>query len=268
MTSGSGADRHRPGILLALLGDPVGHSRSPAIQSAALAARGLAGRYQARGVDEAGLLAAFEEIRSGTLDGANVTMPHKARAAAACDRLSPEAHAVGAVNTVAMTGDGLFGWNTDAVAAGELVAALPEAPILVLGAGAAAAAVLVGAEDRRRLVSARRRAAAQALADRAPGNVTVVEWGSLPPFPVVLVNATVVGMTSGDAAPISLEGVRGVLDLPYGDLPTALVTAADAAGLPVRDGIDFLVAQAARAFEIWTGMAAPRSVMEDAARGR
>ncbi|WKZ82809.1 MAG: shikimate dehydrogenase [Acidimicrobiia bacterium] len=267
MTSGTRVVGGPAGIRLALLGDPVGHSRSPAIHSAALAARGVAGRYEARRVDEAGLLAAFEEIRSGELDGANVTTPHKARAATACDHLSPEARAAGAVNTVAATGEVLFGWNTDAVAAGEMVATLPEAPILVLGAGPAAAAVLVGVDDHQRIVSARRRSAAQALADRLPGPIAVVEWGAPPLEPVVLVNATRIGMVPGEGASLPLDGVRGVIDLPYGDTPTDLVKAAGAAGIPFRDGVDFLVAQAAAAFEIWTGVVAPRAVMHAAATG-
>ena len=76
---------------LVLLGDPVGHSRSPAIQNAALSAVGIEGTYEARRVDEAGMVVAVDEIRYGRLDGANVTMPHKQVAFELADRVAEAA---------------------------------------------------------------------------------------------------------------------------------------------------------------------------------
>ena len=98
---------------LVLLGDPVGHSRSPAIHRAALAAAGIEGRYEARRVDAAGVYRACAEIRAGDLAGANVTMPHKRTAAAAADRLAPEAARCGAVNTLVAEDGEVVGHNTD-----------------------------------------------------------------------------------------------------------------------------------------------------------
>ncbi|MGH9896196.1 MAG: shikimate dehydrogenase, partial [bacterium] len=82
------------------MGDPVSHSRSPAIFKAAFAAAGFDGEYEARQVDADGVRRSFDDLRAGRLDGLNVTMPHKALAHSLCDRVEPEAQAAGSVNTV------------------------------------------------------------------------------------------------------------------------------------------------------------------------
>jgi len=101
-------------VRLVLLGDPVAHSRSPAIQQAALAAAGIEGSYEARRVDTIGVYRACAELRSGFLRGANVTMPHKRVAAAAADRLTAIAGRCGAVNTLVGEAGEVVGDNTDA----------------------------------------------------------------------------------------------------------------------------------------------------------
>ena len=127
---------------LVLLGDPVEHSRSPAIQSAALAAVGIEGTYEARRVDEAGMVVAVDEIRYGRLDGANVTMPHKQLAFELAGRVSEEALRSGAVNTYVRSDGEVWGYNTDVdgIRSVWTTAGFPsDAPILILGTGGAAA---------------------------------------------------------------------------------------------------------------------------------
>ena len=119
---------------LVLLGDPVAHSRSPAIQRAALAAAGILGSYEARRVDAAGVYRACAEIRAGTLRGANVTMPHKRVAAAAADRLAPAAARCGAVNTLVGEQGEVVGHNTDVsglLAVWQRAGMPPRAPVEV-----------------------------------------------------------------------------------------------------------------------------------------
>ena len=252
---------------LVLLGDPVGHSRSPAIHTAALAQLDITGEYLARAVDRAGLHAAAEELRAGVLDGANVTMPHKRSAATLCDRLDRDAAASRAANTLAMRDGTLVGWNTDVaalrVAGGR---AEPERPILILGAGGAAAAALAAFHDAPMvLISARRPGAADHLIRELESSAIPVPWGTVEPDAVV-VNATSLGMND-DALPQGVvEEASMLIDLPYGPVPTPASRAALAAGIPCVDGVDLLVAQAAESFRIWTGAEPPLDVMRTAAR--
>lgn len=252
---------------LVLLGDPVAHSRSPAIHGAALAAVGIEGRYEARRVDEAGVYRACAEIRSGALCGANVTMPHKRVAAAAADRLTVEAARCGAVNTLVAEEGEVVGANTDV--SGLLLAwdwaRLPrEATVLLLGGGGAAAAALVALDGAEILVSTRRLEAGAALAGALGVAAVAVPWGRVVPGAVV-VNATPVGM-AGESLPAGVvEQAAGLFDMPYGRETTPAVAAARRLGLPAAEGIDHLVAQAALSFRLWTGVEAPLAIMRRAA---
>jgi len=255
-------------VRLVLLGDPVEHSRSPAIHTAALAAVGIPGSYTARRVDAAGVRRACDEMRRGELDGANVTMPHKRVAAAAADRLSPEASRAGSVNTLVPDDGRVIGHTTDVdgvrIAWGW--AGLPEdSPVLVLGAGGAAAAAMVALEGHEVLVSGRRPGAGPAVAAALGVACREVPWGEVVDGAVV-VNATPLGM-AGESLPAGLvAAAAGVFDMAYGPAATPAVVEGRRLGLPVADGASMLVAQAARSFELWTGVRAPLPVMLDAVR--
>lgn len=253
---------------LALLGDPVAHSRSPEIQRAALAAAGVLGLYEARRVDEAGLYRAIAEIRAGDLRGANVTMPHKRTAAAAADRLSAAAGRCAAANTLVAEGAEVVGHNTDVGGlrtAWEQAGLPAEGPVLVLGAGGAAAAVLIAMEGREIAIAGRRAGVGGALAAAVGVRAVEIPWGQAWPGAVV-VNATPVGMEGDSLPPGVVEESAGLVDLPYGSGPTPAATLARRRGLRVVDGLDHLVAQAALSFELWTGVPVPRAAMEAAAR--
>ncbi len=251
---------------LALLGDPVAHSRSPIIHRAAMRVLGISGSFEARRTDDAGVAAACAEMRSGILDGANVTMPLKGVALGVVDRASEMATRAGAVNTLSMRGGLVYGDNTDVGGIRDVWdrRQLPDsAPVLVLGAGGAAAAVLLACADSELLVSSRRVGLAMAVAIRLGVDATEVAWG-VPVSGAVVVNATPLGM-GGESLPAGVvENAAGLFDMAYGALPTPAVTVAR--HLRVVDGIDMLVAQAARSFQIWSGFTAPIEVMENAAR--
>jgi len=256
-------------VRLVLLGDPVVHSRSPAIHRAALVAVGIEGGYEARRVDEAGVYRACAEIRAGALAGANVTMPHKRAAAAAADRLDPAAAACGAVNTLAGDAGEAWGHNTDVGGlrlAGEWAGIPPGGMVLVLGGGGAAAAALVAFAGLPLFIATRRPGAGGALAAARGIRATEVAWEQ--PVPrALLVNATTLGMQGEPLPPGLVEEAGGLIDLPYGEQATPAVRQAGARGLPVADGLEVLVAQAALSFRIWTGCEAPVAVMRRAARG-
>jgi len=251
---------------LVLLGDPVEHSRSPAIHTAAMKAAGIEGSYVARRVDRAGMVTAVAEIRYGSLDGANVTMPHKESAFALVDRVSEIALRAGAVNTVIHREGMATGDNTDVsglLRAHDDLGLSESAPVHVLGSGGAAAAALVAFAGRELSISARAGDRAEALLQRTRVDGEVVGWGD-PVQGAVVVNATPLGR-AGETLPDGIvERAAGLIDWPYGDQRTPSVVSALALGFPVADGRDVLLAQAAASFELWTGVAAPIEAMRAA----
>lgn len=256
---------------LVLLGHPVAHSLSPVFQNAALRAAGLPIEYAALDVPPEELPAVLAHLRSEGAAG-NVTVPHKRAVALACDRLTPLANRVGAVNTFWMEDGVLVGDNTDVVGFAAAVDELlgREAPaawpprIAVLGAGGAARAVLAAAESRGVAtveVHARNRERARHLGSAFHG-VTVAE-GAIGEAVQLVVNATPVGMRD-DALPIrpdALPAGAAVLDLVYRRGETAWVRACRAAGHRAADGLTMLVAQGAAAFERFTGVVPDVAVM-------
>ncbi len=264
--------------LIGLIGDPVSHSLSPRMQTAALAAAGLDWAYVPLRVDPDRVADALRGLVALSFVGANVTIPYKETVARCVDELTPIARACGSVNTVVVRDDGsLLGDSTDGAAVIDgIAAALPAAvgePALVLGAGGAAraaVAALLGSGASVR-VHARRDEAAVALARDLAALGDVAAVAALPStLPPVLVNATPLGgaralMESPVAADL-LGDVLVVCDLAYRPdaSPTVLCAAAGAAGVAVVDGLEVLVRQGALAFERWTGVVPSLAAMRGA----
>lgn len=259
--------------LAGVIGWPVAHSRSPRMHNAAYAVLGMDWAYVAMPVEPGRIEAALRGVASLGFAGVNVTIPHKQAVAALCDELSSEARHAGSVNTVLVEVDGrLRGETTDGGGMLDAIGDLPAGDALVLGAGGSArAAVAALAEAGAAVtVAARRREAADALA--AELGVAAGPWPVREPAALV-VNATPVGQ-AGDAEELPLDveliaGAQVVCDLAYrGDgAETGLVRSARAAGVRAVDGLDVLVGQGARAFQLFTGRDAPLDVMRQAARG-
>jgi shikimate dehydrogenase len=254
----------------AVIGDPVMHSRSPAIHNAAFAATGLDWVYVAFATARGHADRALEAMATLGLGGLSVTMPHKEQVAQSLKRLSPAATRLGAVNCVAWEGDHLVGHNTDATG---FVAALVDAghsldgaTVAVLGAGGAGRAVVAGCLDagatRVHVINrSAERAANGVMLD--PGRCVAGTMADVTAADVV-VNATPLGMiaTPGCAVP---EGVlrsgQVVADLVYEPVDTELMAMAREAGASAVGGLGMLVHQAADAFRLWTGMEPPLDVM-------
>lgn len=250
-----------------VVGDPVDHSRSPAIHRAGYVAVGIDATYERIRVPAGGFARVVADLREGALDGINVTMPHKEAAYEAVDRRSASAERTGAVNTIVVDDGELVGDNTDVDGVSRLLEGLatPVTPILVLGTGGAARAAVVGAGERPVIVAGRRDGRASDVLRRTATTGEVVAWGD-PVVGAVVVNATPLGMR-GETLPDALVRTSvGLLDMAYGDDPTPAVLEARDRGLPVADGVDMLVAQAARAFELFTGHRVPTEVLAGAAR--
>jgi shikimate dehydrogenase len=272
MTAPTGATR-----LAAVIGHPVRHSLSPVLFNAAFAATELDWTYVALDVADGDGVAAVHAVRTLGLGGLSVTMPHKQAAAAACDRLTDTARALGAVNCVTPDGDGLLGDSTDGdgfVAALRYEGHDPSGRrCVVVGAGGAGRAIVdglgrAGAHEVR--VVARREAAAADAAALAPGVGSVGAASDISAADL-LVNATPIGMagTTGAGATAVDVGLlhpgQVVVDIVYHPVVTPLLEAAAAAGAVPMTGIGMLVHQAALAFERWTGLPAPVDAMRAAA---
>jgi shikimate dehydrogenase len=273
--------------LYGLLGFPLGHSLSPRMHQAALAALDLPGTYLALPVPADRLAGAMAGVRAWRLPGLSVTIPHKVAVMEFLDDVTPLARRIGAVNTLYWEGDRLIGENTDYAGFRACLGDIKVAgsKVTVLGAGGAARAVVLALKDegaaRIHLVARRAGAAAtlcdQLLDDGVTGEI--LTFGDLAALESVLaesklvVNATPLGM-HGKASPLSkdllahLPADATVVDLIYMPVETPLLAAARARGLAATNGAEMLLHQAAIAFERWTGMLPPlaemRQALEDA----
>ncbi|MEE8376400.1 MAG: hypothetical protein V3S26_08790 [Acidimicrobiia bacterium] len=252
----------------ALLGDPVANSRSPAIHAEALRLCGLSGEYKAITANQQILEETLADLRSGKIDGINVTMPLKRIAFELADFTTPEDRPAGSVNTMKRGEDGLvLAQSTDAVVFGEIFedrGFKDLSSVLVLGAGGSAATALAAAKGRDAYLSARNAGRAQALADTFD-SVSVIPWGASVAGAVV-VNATPLGM-SGERLPGGIVELGGALvDLPYSDTATGATSKAIGNGIPAVDGIEFLARQAALSFRWWTGESVDFAVLAEITR--
>jgi shikimate dehydrogenase len=251
----------------AVIGHPVAHSLSPRIHAAFARQAGIDMEYVA--IDAPNFDAALQEFTASGGAGANVTLPYKAQAAAACATLTPRARRAGAVNTLLRDGDAWRGDNTDGAGlvrdlTGRRRLDLRGRRTLLLGAGGGARGVapdLLDAGVGDLFVVNRSPERADALADALgePGRVHpryFDDLGALGEFELIL-NATSAAR-SGDALrlPMSLVGRRtSVVDLSYGEAAIGFLSWARAAGChDAIDGLGMLVEQAAESFQLWHGV--------------
>lgn len=265
-----------------LLGDPVSHSVSPAMHTAAFRALGLDWEYELLETPREKLRGALERLRADDCAGANITVPHKQAVMEWVDQISENARTIGAVNTLITREGKLFGENTDAEG---FIAALKEshinprhARVVILGAGGAACAVafaLAAAGAREICLINRTAAHATELADRLhakyPDLRLGVDWHAAIADANILINATPVGLwpnvTDSPLPPAQVISSHSVvIDLIYHPLQTRLLWDAKRAGAWTINGLSMLVHQGAAAFKLWTGRDAPIPVMFDSAR--
>ncbi len=255
-----------------LFGHPVAHSLSPAMHNAAFKSLGLPHRYSVRDVAPPDLAEAVGSLRTGDSLGANVTIPHKESALRLVDEAGEEARATGAVNAIVRRGSRLVGHNTDAYGFEQALGLVsrPER-VLLLGAGGAARAcalVLLRRGARVEIANRTRQRAEDVVRaiESAGRRATVVDWPT-PGGAVeqdMVVNATSLGLHGEDP----LDGIalpRVVVDIVAMKDTTPLVRRArQAQDVEVVDGSTMLLHQAARSFELWTGLPAPLEVMRAA----
>jgi shikimate dehydrogenase len=256
-----------------IVGSPLGHSASPAMHNAAFAGLGLDSVYvpfETADADE--FLAVASAIGLG---GASVTAPLKQALATRCASTDEVSASIGVVNTLKRSGAEGEGRNFDVagfLAPIDRLGAVPGGSrALILGAGGAARAAAWALRQRgvEVAIAARRDEAARRVADAV--GVGVASWpsgpGRVPVRPALLVNATPVGAWPAvSASPVDAPVADVAYDLVYNPIETEFLTRARAAGARTISGIEMLVEQAARQLEWWTARAAPRPMLERAAR--
>jgi shikimate dehydrogenase len=263
-----------------VFGDPIEHSASPQMHNAAFEHLGMNWCYLPFAVKPASLEAALRGVRDMNFVGVNLTVPHKIFALNLVDKVDPHAQQLGAVNTVHVVGGKLIGYNTDGYG---LVMALREdfgfelkgRRVMILGAGGAgrAATIQCAMEGVGELFLVNRTLSkAQDLAHDVRNEfprVAVTVGAPRAGVVDLLINATSLGLRADDPKPICCGQIRmflRVFDMIYRPAETKLLAEARRAGCKTANGLNMLLHQGAKAFEIWTGKRAPVEVMRKALR--
>ena len=255
--------------LVAVLGSPVAHSKSPLLHGFWLKQFGIQGHYVPIDVMASDLEQVLQTLPKMGFVGANVTLPHKEKILSIADQISDRAALIGAANTLVFQPDGkIYADNTDGYGFIENIRQhAPDwqakgGPALVLGAGGAARAIVsalleAGAPEVR--ISNRTRARADQIKSDFGGRVGVVDWvkaGAEIEYAHTLVNTTSLGMTGKSALTVSLDKLNPetlVTDIVYSPLETELLKAARSKGCRVVDGLGMLIHQAVPGFQRWFG---------------
>jgi shikimate dehydrogenase len=261
--------------LCMIIGDPIGHSLSPALHNAAYKALGIDDRfrYEARQIKPAELGAFMQEVRDRGIRGVSCTAPHKVAIMEYMDQIDPVAARIGAVNTVVNDGGKLKGYNTDwlgIVNPLEKITALKDEKVALLGAGGAARSIAYGLTGKgarltifNRTVEYARELAGEFGCDSAPLQNPAAAGRA-----DIIVNATSAGMGAQEnITPLPKEYISAgqiVFDSIYAPYETRLLKDAAAQGARVIHGTEMLLGQALEQFRLYTGYDAPEDAMRHA----
>ena len=273
-----------PHPCLAVLGDPISHSLSPAMHHAAL--QSLAPthpqlshvRYLRLHVKSEELAQALTVLRTKNFIGLNLTVPHKIAALSLVKSLSPEAKKAESVNTLVPTQDGWAGHTTDGQGFLEALneysgSGVKQKDVIILGAGGAARAIAAACiqADCRSLMIANRditkaKNLVESLNDPRVSAVGLKEIGTIQSG-TIIVNCTTLGLKPDDALPLAeslLKSAGFIFDTTYGAHETSLIKTANKLGVKSCDGRSMLRWQGALAFKLWTGITPPHEPMRAA----
>lgn len=274
--------------LLGVIGYPIGHSLSPIMHNAAIAALGVDYAYLPFAIHPRDLERAVDGLFAIGVEGFSVTIPHKQAIMTLLGEVSPIAEAVGAVNTVWRTESGWKGSNTDVEGFLAPLQGMQrdwsQTIVVILGNGGAARAAVAGCAQlgcTQIQVVGRN---LQKLEDFVRHwldsplrvNLQVYSWHQLPdllPHAGLLVNSTPIGMAPAiEKSPLSLTEVERLpanliaYDLIYTPNPTLFLQQASQRGATSIDGLEMLVKQGATALELWLKQPVPIAIMRQALR--
>jgi len=267
--------------IFAVIGDPIDHSLSPNIHSAAFRELNLDCSYIAYRIQKGELEEGVESLKKIKIDGFNVTIPHKVEMMKYLDKLDESCSITGAVNTVTNDNGILKGYNTDMDGFLDPFKkrnlSVKDLKVLLLGAGGAARAIVAGfAKEHAQSITIANRTLENAnniakFSNKIGLNANTVklEVADATKNYDIIVNATSIGLKN-EPSPISLDGINSktiVYDIVYMPINTDFLKKAKEKGAIVIYGYEMLLGQATRAFEIWHGMEAPYNAMKKALLG-
>ncbi|MDD3066380.1 MAG: shikimate dehydrogenase [Candidatus Gracilibacteria bacterium] len=256
-----------------ILAFPAAHSLSPAMQNAAFQATGIEATYEKFEIPKEELGSFMFRVREEKIAGLSVSIPHKKTVMLFLDEVSEDAEKIGAVNTIYWKGEKLVGENTDWIGSNEalFLSTNPTGKnVVVIGSGGSARAVIYGLKKRgvKEIVVLSRKTAEDLVSDFG---VEVDTLENLNKYsPEILINTTPLGMQgeNENASPVAAEYFTKhkplVFDLVYNPRETKLLRQAREAGCKTLSGIEMLLYQGVKQFEIWSGKEAPIEVMEAA----
>ena len=290
--------------LYCLIGNPVSHSKSPAMMNAAFATLGIDAVYLAFSVPDKEVGSVLNALKTMNVGGINVTAPHKERVIEFLDKLSPTAELSNAVNTIMPTGGNFLGHNTDGVGLvsaikDELSIAVSGARILIIGAGGAARGVIfsIAQEKPHTLTIANRtidkaKSLRNKLKEEFQGeidinaiNTIVLDFDLInreidqydivinaTAIPISIAKSPVKAAQTATAPKVDFLGLNltkmkaGALffDMNYGKGDGDIAGIFKENGLIYSDGLAMLLHQGAHAFYLWTRQTPPLKVMKDA----
>jgi shikimate dehydrogenase len=253
-----------------VIGNPIGHSRSPGIHAAFAAQTGQDIVYERVLAPLDGFADTVRGLVERGYRGANVTVPFKLEAAGIATRLEQRARLAGAVNTLRFENGEIVGDNTDgpglvADIVGNAGVPLTARRVLLLGAGGAARGVILPILQHGPaviVIANRTRATADALVSHFsaqaahPGQVSACGFDDIDAAFDVVINATSASLSSSMPPVPAMAFCQGTLalDMMYGNQPSPFMEFAASHGATTRDGLGMLVEQAAEAFAIWRGV--------------
>ncbi len=274
-----------------ILGHPLGHTLSPVLHQFFLKSLHLEGTYEKLDVSPENLVPWLQNLQNSVLKGFNVTIPYKVLIMPYLQGISQESTIIGAVNTVSIQQDGLYGENTDISGfinslSPKVQQTLEGSHVLILGAGGASRAIAYGLlkmhvgqisfwsrnPDRAQPTLKAIQHASQSLLDQT---IPIHYHPQLTPELIArlkaIINTPPVGMSpESDNSPLPLSYLDHlpqntlVYDLIYNPIETKLLQSARQKGLQTQDGITMLVHQGAKSFEIWTGQSIRAETIEAA----
>jgi len=266
----------------AVIGDPINHSLSPNIHSAAFRELNLDCSYIGYRIPKEELEEGIQGLKKIKISGFNVTIPHKIEIMKYLDKIDESCSLIGAANTVVNNDGILKGYNTDMDGFLEPFKKrelkISNSKILLLGAGGAARAIVAGfAKENAKTITIANRTLenAEKLSEFAKkiglssNTIKIEDVNDSTKDYDIIVNATSIGLKNEQSV-ISLEGINEktiVYDIVYMPMNTDFIKKAKENNAIIIYGYEMLLGQATRAFEIWHNMEAPYNAMKKALLG-
>ena len=266
----------------AVIGDPIDHSLSPNIHSAAFRELNLDSSYIGYRIPKGELEGGVEGLKKIKINGFNVTIPHKIEMMKYLDKMDESCSIIGAVNTVVNNEGVLKGYNTDMDGFLEPLKkrniTIQNSKVLLIGAGGAARAIVAGiAKEKAASIDIANRTVEKAnnlseFATKLGLSANVKKIESIDTATEnydIIINATSIGLKD-EPSPITFEGINEktiVYDIVYAPMNTDFIKKAKTKNAIIIYGYEMLLGQAIRAFEIWHEMKAPYNAMKKSLLG-